>query len=176
MLSLSPAQAARVLYKPSLSPDHRPIGSHPGRRFDQWKGRDRQTLVTISSSLRSSHLQQGSDISEHFLGWVRSRSVSRIWHQENIIITGSSVTRPWAGVVAKTPVTSDSCLLRRVINWVTEPWWADEKWTGNFGITDGWICGGETLERDQVKWRGEAFENIRKVNCQIVPESECQRV
>ena len=116
MLSLSPAQAARVLYKPSLSPDHRPIGSHPGRRCNQWEGWDRQTLVTISSSLRSSHLQQGSDISEHFLGWVRSRSVSRIWHQENIIITGSSVTRPWAGVVAKTPVTSDSCLLRRVIN------------------------------------------------------------
>ena len=116
MLSVSPAQAARVLYKPSLSPDHRPIGSHPGRRCDQWGGWDRQTLVTISSSLRSSHLQQGSDISEHFLGWVRSRSVSRIWHQENIIITGSSVTRPWAGVVAKTPVTSDSCLLRRVIN------------------------------------------------------------
>ena len=89
----------------------------------------------LASSLRSSHLQQSSDISEHFLGWARSRSQC----QEDIKTSswGPRWPGPWAAVVAKTPVTSDSCLLRRVINRVTEPWWADEKWTGNFGITDG---------------------------------------
>ena len=137
-------------------------------RGDQWEDRDRPTLVTISSPLHSSHLGQSSDISEHFLGRAGPEAAQSVKIQTSDISQteavrlhqGPSLTRQWAAVVAKTPVTSDSCLLRRrVINSVTELWWAQcevnrQLWQHGWSVL-WWL---DTWERPTEEWRGGTWK------------------